>query len=155
MASGYGRVFWYWRVRKEWLLVRPTYMHRWTVLILSGWKQEGEDEEEGAGERFNNEEHLLLSLEDRNVDPSTHVRYLTNTCDTSSRGPNGLFWSSWVPANVCLYTQRHINKIINLQNRRITKLWWVPIVAWLGQSERGVVMISIYLCTYMKLSKNK
>lgn len=64
-------------------------------------------------------EHLLLNPEDQSLDLSTHVRYLTNACNTSSKGPDG-------PLLICMdiskYMHTHKNKVINLQKRRIMKL---------------------------------
>lgn len=39
---------------------------------------------------FSNQEQLPLNPEDQSLDPSTHVRYLTNACNTSSKGPDVL-----------------------------------------------------------------
>lgn len=47
---------------------------------------------------------LLLCREDLSLDPNTLVRQFTNAYNSSSKVPNALFWSPWVPAHTGVHT---------------------------------------------------
>lgn len=48
----------------------------------------------------------LALVEDLDSLPSTQVRRLTTTYNSSSIDSGTLFWTPWVPALICMYTPR-------------------------------------------------
>lgn len=49
---------------------------------------------------------LAALIEDPSLVPSIHIRWLSTAYDSSSMGPDILFWTSWA----CIHTHIHINK---------------------------------------------
>lgn len=43
---------------------------------------------------------LTAFTKDSNADPSTHIRWLTTACDSSSKGPSILLWPPWTPLHL-------------------------------------------------------